>query len=462
MTPLNILDLFSGIGGFAQGIQEAGAKINKHYFSEIDKNAISIYKKHFKNAENLGDVSTITDFSRLGPIDLITFGFPCQDLSQAGKRKGLTGARSGLFYEAMRLVRQIKPTYFIFENVKGLLTSDNGSDFVRCLQEIADIGLYECEWQLLNTSWVLPQNRERVYFIGHLRGKSKPKVFPFQASDFASAVISRQTINCITTRSGENTTVGSYVVESKQYEKISKKGKLKSNQQMASCLTGGGHSGGNHSDMDLIIQKTKSNPQGARVNTIYGNSVTLSALGGGQGAKTGLYVVPRGNNPGGYREVENCPTITKSSFEQNNFVCIGSTQKKASISNNVSPTLTSAMGMGGGHVPMVVPVLTPNRAEKRQNGRRFKENGDPAFTLTTQDQHGIYDGFSIRRLTPLECERLQGFPDEWTDGLSDSARYKALGNAVSVPIVKMVIERLLRDFLYSNDNINSKNRTEAV
>ena len=179
MVKIKYIDLFSGIGGFTLGLQNAGIEFDRHYFSEIDKNAISIYKKHFPAAKALGDVTTIRTFSGIS-ADLITFGFPCQDLSYAGKRQGLAGARSGLFFEALRIVRQVKPKYFIFENVKGLFTSDGGADFVRCLREIADIGLYDCEWQLVNTSWILPQNRERIYFIGHLRGASSPKVFPIR------------------------------------------------------------------------------------------------------------------------------------------------------------------------------------------------------------------------------------------------------------------------------------------
>lgn len=415
------IDLFSGIGGFALGFQKAGLNIVEHFFSEIDKNAINIYIKHFPKAKELGDVTTIRDFSELrracaGKIVVITFGFPCQDLSVAGKGAGLAGARSGLFFEAIRIVKELNPQYFIFENVKGLLTNNRGADFVRCLREIADIGLYDCEWQLVNTSWFLPQNRERVYFIGHLRGQSAPQIFPVQESNKKTNGVQGQYAKCLTTK-GTNTN-GTYVAERKQLPKIGKDGKLKSKQHLASCLTGGGHSGGNHSDMDLIVQRTKMNPQSTRVNGINGNSVTLSALGGGGGARTGLYVVPRGNNQGGYKEVDNCPTITKSSFETNNFIC---------------------------------PVLTPNREEKRQNGRRFKNNGEPSFTLTTQDQHGIFNGVDIRRLTPLECERLQGFPDGWTeygtDGkkISDSARYKALGNAVSVPIPELIGNKL-REF----------------
>jgi DNA (cytosine-5)-methyltransferase 1 len=174
---MNYLDLFSGIGGFALGIQQAGLKFDKHYFSEIDKYATQIYKRHFPNAIELGDIKGIRP-EILGKIDLITFGFPCQDLSIAGKRKGLGGARSGLFFEAMRIVKELRPPVFIFENVKGLLTSNDGKDFEIVLREIADIGVYECEWQLVNTSWVLPQNRERIYFIGHLGEGSGQKVFP--------------------------------------------------------------------------------------------------------------------------------------------------------------------------------------------------------------------------------------------------------------------------------------------
>lgn len=179
---MRYIDLFSGIGGFALGLRQAGIEFEEHWFSEIDKNAISIYKKHFPNAKELGDVRTIRDFSGL-KADIITFGFPCQDLSVAGKRRGLAGDRSGLFFEAMRIIRELKPQYFIFENVKGLLTNNGGTDFVRCLQEIADIGLYECEWQLVNTSWVLPQNRERVYFVGRLGGRAGAKIFPLERKD---------------------------------------------------------------------------------------------------------------------------------------------------------------------------------------------------------------------------------------------------------------------------------------
>lgn len=178
---MNYLDLFSGIGGFHLGLLQAGFKFEWTGFSEIDKYAKQIYQGHFPESEDLGNVRTLRTrklIQRIGHIDLITFGFPCQDLSVAGKRAGLSGKRSGLFFEAMRIIKATKPKVFIFENVKGLLSSNEGRDFATVLRTITDIGLYECEWQLLNTRWFLPQNRERLYFIGHLAGASRPKVFP--------------------------------------------------------------------------------------------------------------------------------------------------------------------------------------------------------------------------------------------------------------------------------------------
>ncbi len=189
---INYLDLFSGIGGFTLGIQQAGIEFDKHYFSEIDKYATKIYRQHFPTAIELGDITAIRP-EELGNIDLVTFGFPCQDLSIAGKRAGLGGARSGLFFEAMRLIRFLRPSLFIFENVKGLLTSNEGKDFEIVLREIADIGIYECEWQLLNTSWFLPQNRERIYFIGHLGKGSRQKIFPIGEGTTTSDVVGGDT-----------------------------------------------------------------------------------------------------------------------------------------------------------------------------------------------------------------------------------------------------------------------------
>ena len=359
------LDLFAGIGGFALGFKRAVWQFDKHYFSEIDKYAKKVYKRWFPEAVDLGDVRQVKGIK----ADLITFGFPCQDLSIAGKRAGLKGARSGLFYEATRIIRETRPSIFIFENVKGLLTSD---DFERVLREIADIGLYECEWQLLNTSWVLPQNRERIYFIGHLGERGGRKVFPIGEDD--------------------------EVCDEPDTHK-------KEIHNIAQTQTARQYSswGGN-----FLQEITKDKPQGCRVYSPDGISTTIAGEAGGLGAKTGLYMID------------------------------DTSRKKGIVDKNESPTLRSE---AHGNLPCVA-VLTPDRPEKRQNGRRFKENGEPMFTLTGQDKHEISDGYKIRRLTPIECARLQGFPDDWCNELSDNQAYRCYGNAVTVDIVKLIGERL--------------------
>lgn len=349
------LDLFSGVGGFAKGFNDAGLKITKHYFSEIDKHAIAVYKYNFKNAQYAGDVRTISKTTITERPNIISFGFPCQALSVAGKGEGLSGARSGLFFEAIRIVKEFRPEVFIFENVKGLLSSNNGKDFETVLRTIADIGLYECEWQLVNTAWVLPQNRERIYFVGHLRGHSHPGVFPFRKNDF-----------------------------------------------------------------EFIESQRKTQGNGQRLWMYNSRANTISSR----------Y----------YKD-------------------------------------------GSENLIKVKPVLTPDRTEKRQNGRRFKEDGEPAFTLNTQDKHGIMivdelysnrrreysdnsptlkhnssqlkveNNTQIRRLTEIECERLQGFNDNWTkygnyDGVikevSKTQRYKQMGNAVTTDWPRMIAERLIK------------------
>ena len=167
---MKIIDLFSGIGGFSLGFQRAGYQFTEHYFSEIDKHAIANYKYNFPHAKYIGDITTLHggDFT---DIDIITFGSPCQDFSLAGKRAGLAGAKSSL-------IAHIRPGIFIWENVKGAFSSNARADFWAILQAFANIGGYRLEFQLLNTSWILPQNRERIYLIGHLAGRSIPGVFP--------------------------------------------------------------------------------------------------------------------------------------------------------------------------------------------------------------------------------------------------------------------------------------------
>jgi len=192
-----LVELFSGIGGFAKGLTDAGFNITNHYFSEIDKHAIANYKYNYKNAEHIGSVLNVSgaDIRAKHPTDkiILTFGWPCQDNSIAGKRKGQrSGTRSGLLFEAVRIIDGLRPQHFIAENVKGLFSVNEGIDFYEAVRVLtylnSDSPQYTVEMQLLNTSWLLPQNRERTYFVGHSIGTNSKRVFPITESDINTKI----------------------------------------------------------------------------------------------------------------------------------------------------------------------------------------------------------------------------------------------------------------------------------
>ena len=324
---MKIIDLFSGIGGFALGFQRAGFHFTEHYFSEIANSAIANYKYNFPNAKNLGDITTLHGRDFTG-IDIITFGSPCQDFSLAGRREGLKGKKSSLIKKAIALIADIRPNIFIWENVKGAFSSNAREDFWAILKAFANIGDYTIEWQLLNTSWVLPQNRERLYLIGHLAGRSEPGIFPILEDDclFTTRTQCQSQAQISTTikANGNMNADDTYIIP-----------------KTTSTLTGGGHSGGLHSDMTVIQQRSRGKNKGA--------DLTI------------------------------CPTISSNAFQENNLLC------------------------------------------------------------------------GVRRLTEIECERLQGFPDNWTQygnyngrkrRISKTQRYKLIGNAVTVDIVELIAKRL--------------------
>jgi DNA (cytosine-5)-methyltransferase 1 len=358
---MKFFSMFSGIGGFDLALEREGHECIG--FSEIDKHAIAVYKKHFPEAVNYGDATQI-DASKLPDFELLVGGFPCQSFSFAGKRKGFDDQRGTLFFEIARLAEAKRPAHLLLENVKGLLSAQQGYCFASILSRLDELG-YCVEWQVLNSKWWLPQNRERVFIHGFREGSGRT-VFPLSES----------------------------------------------------------------------------------------NRVFDEADGGEQGEGKGV-----------------CSAL-RAGYDRN---------------------------QAGGETYLIeaMACLTPNRLEKQQNGRRFKNQGEHRFALTGQDQHGVLllnsatkSGYSVaeegdgvrlqfpnsntarggvvkgaaqalqtsgasgvfprgklRRLTPTECCALQGFPRNWTatgvyNGVEkpvcDSQRYKMLGNAVSVPVVHAI------------------------
>ena len=190
---MKYLSLFSGIGGFELGIGQLAKCVG---FSEINPYAIQIYQYRFPDAQNFGDITKI-DPKTLPPFDALVGGFPCQSFSVIGKRKGFNDPRGVLFFEILRIIRQTKPSLLFFENVKGLVNHEGGKTFATILRSLDELG-YDCQWQVLDSkNFGVPQSRQRVYIIGHLRGTPRPEVFPLCGENKQGSTGNRSLKSCL-------------------------------------------------------------------------------------------------------------------------------------------------------------------------------------------------------------------------------------------------------------------------
>lgn len=444
MINMTFLDFFAGIGGFRLGLELAGHKCIG--FCEKDKFAVKSYRAMFDTeGEWYADDVTKLKSEDIPYADIWCFGFPCQDISVAGKQRGLSGERSGLYFRIIDLIKgkeeKDKPSYLLIENVKNLLSINNGWDFAAVLSELDEAG-YDAIWQVLNSKdFGVPQNRERVFIIANLRTRGRREILPVR---------------------GENTAA------------------LK--QIIGGC-------------------------QGERVYDAEGVACTLTGCGGGGGAKTGLYCIgninPSGKGMNGnvYSSEGIAPTVTTNKGEGSKiFIDQSYTKPKLTdtsrcITSRYTAGVVNRTAMNSA-VLEARAVITPERENKRQNGRRFKNADEPMFTLTSQDRHGVAvkeatkkgyaeaeigdsinisvpnsktrrgrvgkgisntldtgcqmatldKNYRIRRLTPKECFRLQGFPDELFEKAravnSDAQLYKQAGNAVTVNVAFAVAQSI--------------------
>ncbi len=457
---MKFIDFFAGIGGFRRGMELAGHEcvgfcefdkfatasyISMHLLTEeqrkvledipIKKRQKEILKEEYRNGEWYANDIRRVYAGDIPKADCWCFGFPCQDISVAGKQAGFQGNRSSLFFRVMYLVGQLKeedkPTYLFIENVKNLLSVNGGWDFARLLIEMEQWG-YDAEWQVLNSKdFGVPQNRERCFVIGHLRGRSTAKVFPVERADREDSI---QII---------------------------------------------GHRDGYRRNTQVFAQD--------------GITEALSTCqGGGREHHVALPCF-----------IDLCHEGSKMTEQAR---CLKARYYKG------------ASNHAGQDSGIAIPVLTPDRTEKRQNGRRFKEDGEPMFTLTSQDRHGgaislnplgglytgvskefyrgIYEGcfrclkanthdsgvalklnvlninsnkgifvrvsdelivyavwyekyqcyIAIRKLTPRECFRLQGWSDDYFEKAQfvnfDSQLYKQAGNGVTVTVIETIARKM--------------------
>lgn len=561
---MTFLDLFAGIGGFRRGLERSGHTCVGHV--EIDKYANKSYMAMYELALCPYQDSAGSNFSmmcksevrehcdgkeckgewyakdikqiRAGEIpkaEIWTFGFPCTDLSIEGRMEGLRGSRSGLFFTVVGLLKgtnpQNRPQWLIVENVKHLLSSERGGAFTTVLNELWEAG-YDCEWQAVNSKdFYVPQHRERVYIVGHFGGIRGRKVFPIGGANPAAVrqIVNGSQGNRIYDPSGVSITMvseaggfggrtGLYAVS------VNRKDGLNGSIDHAHTLTASDFRGLNRNqDQNAVLSQippcaayidlnkdTERGDHATGVVCLGNTNPSGNGMNGNVYSTRGLSPTLTTNKGEGLKvtvptEIPPCSVfidLKKDTKMTENARCLKA-RYHSGIGNHRSEN--SGVFICQGHPDCVRAIITPNRENKRQNGRRIKEPGEPSFTLTTQDMHGIllccYDGglpireakkdghtmayhgdginlsypnstvsrgrvgkqcsqtlltsgsmgvllcCRIRRLTPKEAWRLQAFEDFLFDraraaGVSDAQLYRQAGNAVTVNIVYEIGSRL--------------------
>ena len=394
-------------------------------FCEIDKFARKSYKAihNTKGEIELHDITTVTDESirGFGSVDVICGGFPCQAFSIAGARRGFEDTRGSLFFEIARFASILRPKYLLLENVKGLLNHDGGATFETILGALDELG-YNVEWQILNSKdFGVPQNRERVFVIGHLRGECTRRVFPLSKSCQQANSIKKQYSNTITTRYGNSQGAGAYIVESKSQKVRSignihpsgngMNGEVYESAGLAPTLTTNKGEGQKIAIPVLTPDCTDKRQNGCRCKSNEEPMFTLTTQD-----KHGILIAGKlpGNHDQNSRVYDTnglAPTlstmqVTSNSYQENNLVKVVDFYNK--ITKDEVGTLTSS---GGG-------------------------------STVRAGSFGITDGYRIRKLTPRECWRLQGFPDWAFDKAqkvnSNSQLYKQAGNSVTVNVIAAI------------------------
>jgi DNA (cytosine-5)-methyltransferase 1 len=552
---MKVLSLFSGVGGFDLGLENAG--METVFQCEWDKHCRTILDRHWPTVPKWDDVSTLTGehiLAHAPVIDVVAWGSPCQDLSVAGKRAGLEGGRSGLFYEGMRIITELRkasdgkyPRISIWENVYGALNSNKGEDFEAILKKMVEAGSLLCEWRVLDAQYFgIPQRRRRVFVVAVFDPATANRC-PDPLLPVSEGLRWHPTTRPATRQEPPGTPSAS----------------IGSGGEVAGTLTWRMKNGYNGQDafsnllqvvddkptrllgseivgsLNAVDYKWPQNQQLDEKKFVvvepftgtshaqYGEGVgTLQANGGDLGGGSETLLV---NQDRTYRDVTGA-LLGRDSFGPNHegardgklilepMLIDGRRVDDVRVYESPVQTLEARMGTGGNNTPMVAfPIQDGREMEKSQNGLGVAEEGapaytidqtgaqavaygiqgnvigrqdhngpagkghtnegDPMFTLTSADIHAVafqYDGYNqtvntsdvsqslrigrdssdfvaqlsepttmvVRRLTPLECERLMGWPDNWTDGQADTHRYKQCGNGVASPVAQWIGEQL--------------------
>lgn len=409
---IKYLDMYSGIGGFRSALDALGG-FECVGFCEIDPYAKRAYEtlydtkgeRYFEDARNI-------DPDDLPDIDLICAGFPCQSFSIAGKQRGFDDTRGTLFFEVARIAAAKRPALLFLENVRNLLSHDKGRTFETILEVLDDIG-YDVSWTVLNSAnFGVPQSRNRVFITGFLRGRCAGEIFAFSQTN------------------------------------------------------------------PKTLEQRLPGREGNRVYAADGLAITQTSSAGGFAGRTGLYVIPiKSKTKSGYQLALPYDSIDTAYADMNSrrgrvgaelahTLTTSSTQAVYLIDMNESPKLTelarcitarqdsgiSKRKAEHSGVLVIVKEVTPDEIKELNGIKAEESNTDKTvglLILSNEEGHQFI-GY-IRKLTPRECWRLQGFTDAQFDkvksvGISDSQLYKMAGNAVTVPAVFAVARELKRIF----------------
>ena len=379
--------LFTGVGGFDLGCDSAGWQCA--FQVEWDKKASSVLEHHWPEVPKWSDVSDVKG-ADLPAVDVITFGFPCQDLSVAGKRAGLDGERSGLFFEATRIIREMReatdgkyPRIVIAENVRGLLNADQGAAMGRCLNELASIGAVEIEWRVLDAQFFgVPQRRRRVFIVASFNTRA----------DGSGPILSEPESVCRDIATGNKT-----------------------GQDVASTLGGGSGNRGWSSDTDRMTFIPMAFSHTAGIDPQPSTTTTTTTSKGQSSQAVAFVKARRAQSVDDFETWEtDRPAPTLNIFDNGH-----ETRATVLALPQITGTITTAFG----------PKNYSNLQEVSQGSVQPTEAG-------------------VRRLTPRECERLQGWPDDHTRWAAvgkenaDGPRYKMIGNGVAAPVAQWIAERI--------------------
>lgn len=426
---MNVLSLFDGMSCGQLALQRAGIKVDRYFASEIDKYAIQVTQKNFPDTIQLGDVTEVSSVD-LPEIDLLIGGSPCQGFSFAGKQLNFDDPRSKLFFEFVRLLKELKPSYFLLENVKMK------KEYQDIITE--HLGVEPIE---INSNLVSAQNRRRLYWT-NIPGVGQPEDKGILLRDIVhesnGEILNIHTLDFIVNPSGKGMNGEVYSVQKEKSRTLTtNKGE---GQKISICVN----------EYIVPFDKTlqildkevergkvgyfRKDSQANRVYYIHDKAVTLTGCSGGGAAKMGQYLFGKVD-----REVHQVCESKESGGQQPYM------QNRIYNVEGISPCLTAECGRLNVAIPSdeyLFGCTAPDRINKKQNGQRSNE-GKKFYTLTAQDKHGILIEGYIRKLTPIECERLQTVPDNYSSGVSNSQRYRMLGNGWTVDVISHIFKNII-------------------